>query len=95
MGPEEASKARRRGGAYRLRTEARAVHPIVRELTIERQRQDLSQTELARRMGLTTYQQVYSLETGRTSPTLRTLDRWTAALGRSLTLGERGTDGAS
>lgn len=84
MGSEEATKARARGGAYRLRTEARDVHPIVRQLTLRRQQLDLSQTEVANRMGLVSAQSVYALEAGLSNPTLTSLDRWARALGMTL-----------
>lgn len=83
-----ASKARGPRGAYRLRTEARKVHPVIAALTAERQRQDLSQTELAARMGLASAQSIYAWEAGINDPKLSTLDRWHEALGMRLLSGK-------
>lgn len=68
----------------RPRTVERQVDPLVVELQRERQRQGLSQTALAQRMGLTTYGTISEHERGVNDPSLGLLRRWSAALGCSL-----------
>lgn len=60
--------------------------PIKAALRAERRRQGLSQTELAVRMGLTTYTNVQQWERGTKDPSLGNLRRWAAALGFDLAL---------
>jgi transcriptional regulator with XRE-family HTH domain len=67
---------------------------MVDGLTARRLRLGLTQKELAARMG-TRQSAVSDLESGRHTPTLGTLDRWTRSLGLRLLVGTGlgGTDG--
>jgi transcriptional regulator with XRE-family HTH domain len=57
------------------------VSSVVRQLVAERQRRGMSQRSLAALLH-TAQQYVSNLECGAVSPTLRTLERWAAALGQ-------------
>lgn len=78
----------------RRRTIERQVDPIVVGLQEERQRQGLSQTALARRMGLDTYGTISEHERGVNQPGLPLLRRWTAALGCDIALTHAGGESA-
>jgi len=66
-----------------------AVRRLIQELRTERERQGLSQTELARRIGVHDTQ-IVSWENGRFMPRTPTIVKWASALGRELRLVTKG-----
>jgi DNA-binding XRE family transcriptional regulator len=69
----------------------RVVTTVLRQLVHLRRRRELSQAEVARRMGVTR-QQVYSIETGRQGhPSILTIVRYAKAVGARIEVVSRGS----
>lgn len=60
--------------------------PIVRELRAARRVRELSQTEMAKQLGLSAHTQFSLLERGHRQPHLDTLRAWAAVLGYGIAL---------
>lgn len=70
----------------RPRTIQREVDPIVAQLQQIREEAGVSQTEIGRRLGMTTYSNCSEYERGVMSPNLRAVRAWAEALGYDLVL---------